>query len=222
VPFLASTVAVLIFSYRLAGRELAGSAPPKNLGKMVWQAIVDHPLVGLLVALLLLVGSLYYLRLRYQNQRGIKMLPWVSIATCTVGVLALISVCTWLLLRQAELAPSGQQAQLRSDAIKTAVTLLAGSAGGGALILTFKNHFNGEMDRPNSQFEQAAGKLADESAVIQYAAVKTLQRLAIKQAAFRISVVDVLELYTNSGSASETVGRYAEQVWLQMAPTGRF
>src|SRR5581483_9690632 len=103
----------------------------------------------------------------------------------------------WLLYREAAAAPPDQRAQLRIDAIKTAVTLFAGTAGVTAVVLTLRNHFTGEVDRLNRQFMEGAEKLASNDHEVSTAAYVNLLRLAQKHRAYRSGVDRVIWSHQN-------------------------
>ena len=143
----------------------------------------------------------YHIWRAFQIRRGIKPVPWMLIALTACVALGFTLISTWLMFREASKASAEAAPQLRFDAIKTGITLFAGTAGVGALLLSFRSHFNSETDRLNAQFDSAADKMSNSSAVIQTAGILAIERIALKHRAYRRSATALLRAYTTSGEA---------------------
>ncbi|NLU80888.1 hypothetical protein HCA58_21510 [Micromonospora sp. HNM0581] len=137
----------------------------------------------------------YQIWRRIQIRRGIKPVPWMLIALTVITALGFTVLATWLMFREASNAPAESAAQLRFDAVKTGITLFAGTAGAGALLLSFRSHFNSETDRLNSQFDSAADKMSDDSQVVQTAGILAIERIALKYPSYRRSAIALLSSY---------------------------
>ncbi|MFI7022223.1 hypothetical protein ACIBMZ_05815 [Micromonospora sp. NPDC049900] len=147
----------------------------------------------------------YQIWRRIQIRRGIKPVPWMLITLTVLTALGFTFMATWLMFREASNAPAESAAQLRFDAVKTGITLFAGTAGAGALLLSFRSHFNSETDRLNSQFDNAADKMSSESRVVQTAGILAIERIALKHPSYRRSAIALLSSYMEN---SDREGSY--------------
>ncbi|MFI6257960.1 hypothetical protein ACIBCL_17925 [Micromonospora zamorensis] len=171
------------------------------------------------LAMLAAVGLLlvYYIWRRVQIHRGIKPVPWLLISLTVCVALGFTLLATWLMFREASNAPKEAAAQLRFDAVKTGITLFAGTAGAGALLLSFRSHFNSETDRVNTQFDSAADKMSDDSRVVQTAGILSVERIASKHKSYRRSAIAVLQAYVltdgaqNQREALRVMRRFGER-----------
>ncbi|MFI6231993.1 hypothetical protein ACIBD9_00360 [Micromonospora sp. NPDC050784] len=171
------------------------------------------------LAMIATVGLLlvYYIWRRVQIHRGIKPVPWLLISLTVCVALGFTLLATWLMFREASNAPKDAAAQLRFDAVKTGITLFAGTAGAGALLLSFRSHFNSETDRLNSQFDSAADKMSDDSRVVQTAGIISVERIASKHKSYRRSAIAVLQAYVltdgaqNQREALRVMRRFGER-----------
>ncbi|MBB5110536.1 hypothetical protein FHU28_000375 [Micromonospora echinospora] len=168
-------------------------------GKASADAVLTEPQQ---IAAVAAIGALVVYRIwRFiQIRRGIKPVPWLLIALTVFIALGFTLAATWLMFREASKAPEGAAAQLRFDAVKTGITLFAGTAGAGALILSFRSHFNSETDRLNSQFDTAADKMSNSSQVVQVAGILAVERIALKHKSYRRSAVALLSTFTLTAS----------------------
>lgn len=173
------------------------------------------PLAGAMVVLFTIVALIWMFRF-INAQRGVKPFPIGLISFIFIGVVAIIAGATWWLFHEAAQAPVNEQVKLRSDAIKTALLMLAGSTGVGTLILAFRSHFTSESDRMNAQIESAANKLTDESEVIQITGLLALERLAYKHAAYRYAVHHILVAYLPE--AGRHTAKLASQIYARSSP----
>ena len=182
---------------RIFSVHFASPRPWLREGDHRWYATAAVAAVVLLV--------IYRLRRRQQIKRGIKSPPWILI-----GFVALVAVSFSLAggLLLYKFAPD-QSAKF--DAVKTALTMFAGAAGVGALVLSLRTHFTGETDRLNMQFDAAAQKLTDKSAVVQSAGLLALQRIGRRHAAYRHAVNQVIYAYLKHGDAAEASPGYDTQ-----------
>ncbi|WP_433538653.1 hypothetical protein ACQPZK_13655 [Micromonospora sp. CA-249363] len=155
------------------------------------------------LASLVFIGFLivYYVWQRAQIRRGVKPVPWLLITLTVCVALGFTLLATWLMFREASSAPKEAAAQLRFDAVKTGITLFAGTAGAGALLLSFRSHFNSETDRLNSQFDSAADKMSNNSRIVQTAGILSIERIASKHKSYRRSAIAVLQAYVLTDEA---------------------
>jgi hypothetical protein len=149
------------------------------------------------VAALLVI---YAARRQRQVKRGIKSPPWLLIAVVAFGALGVSLAAGFLLYK---FAPDRHA---KFDAVKTALTMFAGAAGVGTLVLGLRTHFTGETDRLNNQFDAATQKLTDKSAVVQSAGLLALQRIGRRHAAYRPAAVEVLSSYLSAVDEAEMPG----------------
>jgi hypothetical protein len=215
----------IYFAYRLLRHHwsgISGAWTRRTSSPRAW--LGDHPWLaaGLLgMAVLLIV---YRLWRRRQIKLGIKSPPWLLITFVALMAFG-VSAAGGLLLYN--FAPD-QGAKF--DAVKTALTMFAGAAGVGALVLSLRTHFTGETDRLNTQFDAAAQKLTDESPIVQSAGLVALQRLARRHAAYRVATQEILLAYSqlgkedsepSQGSGSEKVVAHrldqASRIWDEFA-----
>jgi hypothetical protein len=145
-----------------------------------------------------IIGFCLVLELLRQRKirRGVKPLPILLIGLAFLAILAVTGVTAWLLFREAAAAPVDARPGLRSEAIRTAITLFAGSSGAAVLVLSFRNHFTSETDRLNNQLDTAIQKLTDQSIVVQLGGLFALERIAIKHPAYRRAAKIVIGAYS--------------------------
>jgi hypothetical protein len=174
---------------RIGSVHFASPRPWLGEGDHRWYATAAVAVAVLLVT--------YRLQRRRQIKRGINSPPWLLI-----GFVALVaigfSLAGGLLLYK--FAPT-QAAKF--DAVKTALTMFAGAAGVGALVLSLRTHFTGETDRLNTQFDAAAQKLTDKSPVVQSAGLLALQRIGRRHPAYRNAVEEVIYAYLGYANVAE-------------------
>ncbi|MFZ2117639.1 MAG: pentapeptide repeat-containing protein [Pseudonocardiaceae bacterium] len=131
-----------------------------------------------------------------------KPLPRWNIWLGTLGVLAVAAVVWFVLLRRY----GGQGAQVQLDAIRTAGTLVIGTGGAVALLLTARRQRYTELalvhtDRDATErritelYTKAAELLGSDQAPVRLAGLYALERLAHSTAEHRQTVVDVICAY---------------------------
>jgi uncharacterized protein YjbI with pentapeptide repeats len=124
------------------------------------------------------------------------------IAAGTLVVLVVVAVIWWVLLRRY----SGQRASVQLDAIRTGGTLVIGTGGAVALLLTARRQRYTELslvhtDRDATErritelYTKAADQLGSEQAPVRLAGLYALERLAHSAVEHRQSIVDVICAY---------------------------
>jgi uncharacterized membrane protein YidH (DUF202 family) len=176
----------------------------RDLVKSMSSAIHDYGWWGLfaLGILLTLVGILRWAKVR-RAWRGMRLLPWPTIVFAGLLILAAGALTLWLLLNEAEKASPSDRPNLRIDAIKTTLTVVAGSSGAVALLLTLRRHWTGESDRVTEQFERAVGNLSNENASVRAGALVTLERIANHDISHHFGVGEVVAVHYNSSLGQE-------------------
>jgi uncharacterized protein YjbI with pentapeptide repeats len=125
-----------------------------------------------------------------------------SIAAGALVVLAVAAVVSFVLLRRY----GGQEAQIQLDAIRTAGTLVVGTGGAVALLLTARRQRYTELTlvhttsdaterRITELYTKAADQLGSEQAPVRLAGLYALERLAHSTVEHRQTIVDVICAY---------------------------
>jgi len=125
-----------------------------------------------------------------------------TIAAGTLVVLAVAAVVLFMLLRRY----GGQEAQIQLDAIRTAGTLVIGTGGAVALLLTARRQRYTELalvhtDRDATErritelYTKAADQLGSDKAPVRLAGLHALERLAQNTPDQRQTIVDVICAY---------------------------
>jgi hypothetical protein len=158
-------------------------------GPFSWARWSDHRWAVAACVCVVVLLVIYGVRRRRLVKRGIKSPPWLLILVVAGAALGVSAAAGFLLYR---FAPDGSA---KFDAVKTALTMFAGAAGVGALVLSFRTHFTGETDRINNQFDTAAQKLTEKSPVVQSAGLVALQRIGRRHPAYRAAAAHVVHAY---------------------------
>lgn len=132
---------------------------------------------------------------------------WALLAGALVS--AAIAVTMWLMLEQTDSLHGAQRTTARIDAIKTALTVGAGTGGAAALLLALRRQwlsehthirqeaadqvaeFDASERRITELYTAATGQLGSDSPPVRLAGMYALERLAQDHPAHRQTVVDV-------------------------------
>jgi hypothetical protein len=124
----------------------------------------------------------------------------LTFAAAVLGTLAVGWAAVLWLLAQADEVPAGKdRATLRTDAVKTGVTIALGTGGAAYLLLAYRRQRLEEVDtrerRITELFTKAVEQLGHEKAPVRLGALYSLERLAQNNPEHRQTVVDVFCAY---------------------------
>lgn len=185
--------------------RFARSAPPLDV------ALLTFGLVLLVVAL-----SFGIARRRPPQAPALRVLPWWSVALGAVMVLVSTAGTVLWLLNEADRANNAspaEQARIRIEAIRTALTVGAGTGGVVALAIAARRQWLGERAQAHQEavaldvqhdsnerritelYTRAVDSLGHERATVRLGGMYALERLAQGDLAHRQTIVDVLCAY---------------------------
>jgi membrane protein implicated in regulation of membrane protease activity len=161
-------------------------------------------------------------RSRQRITAPLRVIPWWWALLGAALALALSAVTTMVLLSIAK-----NDASLRIEAIKTGLTVGAGTGGAGALLLAFRRQWLSEHVAQDSThdaterrvtelYAKAVEQLGHDKAAVRLGGLYSLERLAQDHHEHRQTVVDVICAYLRmpfepvSERAAETFGSTAE------------
>ncbi|MDG4835315.1 hypothetical protein O7631_02150 [Micromonospora sp. WMMD967] len=148
----------------------------------------------LAVLFLLLVALQRSLRSRANNV-GLSKPPWILIMLIAAAALSVGGLTLLMLFHEASRAKLDAQPQLRIDAIKTAATVVVGTTGVGALLVSLRRHWMGEGDRVSESFNKAIDLLAHEAKIVQVSGLVMLERLMIAHPEYDFSAAEIINYY---------------------------
>ncbi|MFD9510148.1 pentapeptide repeat-containing protein [Streptomyces mirabilis] len=148
-----------------------------------------------------------------QQQANVRPISWWWTVLGAAVVTAAISISMWALLAQTHGLRGEAEAKARLDAIKTALTVGAGTGGAAALLVSLRRQWLSEHEQVHREavaavaqhdaterritelYTAAANQLGGETAPVRLAGMYALERLAQDHVAHRQTIVNVICSY---------------------------
>ncbi|WP_331739760.1 hypothetical protein OG613_44460 (plasmid) [Streptomyces sp. NBC_00015] len=147
------------------------------------------------------------------KQGRVRPISWWWAALAGLLVAVSVAVTVWVMLKQTQPLTGAERASARIPAIRTSLTVGAGTGGAAALLLALRRqwlsehtHIRQEAADAVSEFDAterritelytaASGQLGSDNASVRLAGLYALERLAHDHARHRQTIVDVFCAY---------------------------
>ncbi|MEV4159302.1 pentapeptide repeat-containing protein [Nonomuraea dietziae] len=140
-----------------------------------------------------------------RSRKPLKTLPWWVVLFGAIAVVASIWTTTAVLLAEADVVTGNvlELAKLRSEAIRTGLTVGVGTGGAIALLLSVRRQWLNERTQQHQEevsavtelYAKAVEQLGSDKAPVRLAALYALERLADDHAGQRQTIVNVICAY---------------------------
>ncbi len=169
---------------------------------------------------------------RERPSSTLRPIRWPVVLGAVVLVLAVTGLVTSWLLMEARGIPGPDGAKLRIEAIRTGMTVGAGTGGAIGLLvavrrqwstevgLTLQAHHSGEQ-RATELYGRAAEQLASDKAPVRLAGLYALRRLAQNEPEHRQTIVDLFCAYLRMPYEPDAIEHAATRQELQVRQTAQ-